>query len=576
MKHAYLALITTILLFACQKDAKEIQTTLRPEYIETSIQGKVLDDKQQPVAGATVVISKYTTRTNARGIFRLDSIDIDIHASVVKVSKTGYFNGFRTFVANKGILNFVQLQLITSNTAGKFTAASGGTVTVPNGGSITFTGSGIVTAADNAAYTGNVNVSAHFINPTLPELPQVMPGDLRGITSTGQEKGLQSFGMMAVELTDDAGVKLQLSKPATLNMPIPAALRATAPATIPLWSFNEANGLWKEEGTATKNDTSYIATVTHFSYWNCDAPFPLVSFQAVIKGTNGEPMFNTLVEIKVENESYQAYGRTDSTGKVSGKIPAGKSLEMMVLDKCDNVVYSKKIGPFTQDADLGILSVPVPYSGNVIISGKAVNCDGAPVTMGNAFILFDDNYYSAKISNGSFTFTMDRCDISPAEVSLTVQDEDASKESFASKFNITAGTYDVGTSSACDISSTQFCNITVDGTLYTVSPDDSLLTFAYRDNLNMLYASTPKMSFFTLAAGTTTGTFQLSEVTFDTYNTDRESYTEDQPSHATNQMIFTEYGGIGKYAAGTFSVKMIERTTSKNINVSGSFRLKIK
>ncbi|GAA3925528.1 hypothetical protein GO495_04065 [Chitinophaga oryziterrae] len=574
MKHAYLVLITTIFLFACQKDAKEIQTTLRPEYIETSIQGKVLDDNQQPVAGATVVISKYTTRTNARGIFRLDSIDIDIHASVVKVSKTGYFNGFRTFVANKGILNFVQLQLITSNTAGEFTAASGGTVTVPNGGSITFTGSGIVTAADNAAYTGNVNVSAHFINPTLPELPEVMPGDLRGLTTTGQEKGLQSFGMMAVELTDDAGVKLQLSKPATLNMPIPAALRATAPATIPLWSFNEANGLWKEEGTATKNDTSYIATVTHFSYWNCDAPFPLVSFQAVIKGTNGEPMFNTLVEIKVENESYQAYGRTDSTGKVSGKIPAGKSLQIVVSDKCNNVVYSKKIGPFTQYADLGILSVPIPYSENVIISGKAVNCDGAPVTKGNAFIFFDDNYYSAKISNGSFTFTMDRCDISPAEVSLTVQDEDASKESFASKFNITAGTYDVGTSSACDISTTQFFNITVDGTLYTVSPDDSLLTFAYRNNINSLYASTGKMSFGASATGTTTtGTFPLSYMYL---ITETEGYDEDLLSDATNQIIFTEYGGVGKYAAGTFSTKMTGRMTSKKIDVSGSFRLKIK
>ncbi|WP_177189134.1 carboxypeptidase-like regulatory domain-containing protein [Chitinophaga sp. YR573] len=573
MKRTYLTLITTILLFACQKDAKEILTILRPEYIKTSIQGKILDDNQQPVAGATVVIGKHTTRTNARGIFRLDSIDVDIHASVVKVSKTGYFNGFRTFVANKGILNFVQLQLITSNIAGKFAAANGGTVTVPNGGSITFTGGSIVTAATNVAYTGNVNVSAHFINPILPELPQVMPGDLRGITTTGQEKSLQSFGMMAVELTDDAGVKLQLSKPATLTMPVPATLRATAPATIPLWSFNETNGLWKEEGTATKKDTSYIATVTHFSYWNCDVPYPKVSFQAVVTGTNGERMFDMLVRMKVENENYYAYGRTDSTGKVSGYIPAGKSLEITITNKCGNIVYIKKAGPFTQDADLGILGVSIPYGGNVIISGMAVNCNGAPVTKGNAFIFLEDNYYSAKISNGSFTFSMDRCDMSPTEVSLTVQDEDASKESAPSTFNITAGTYNVGTYAACAISTVEYFNITVDGTAYTAIPNDSLTGFSYWNNRNNVNMSTNKIWFNTYADGTTTGTFQLSDISL---RTEKESYDEDMLSHATNQMTFTEYGGVDKYAAGTFSAKMIGRTTSNNINISGSFRLKIR
>jgi hypothetical protein len=169
---------------------------------------------------------------------------------------------------------------------------------------------------------------------------------------------------------------------------------------------------------------------------------------------------------------------------------------------------------------------------------------------------------------------MDRCDISPAEVSLTVQDEDASKESFPAKFNITAGTYDAGTYVACDISTTQFFNITVDGTPYTIAPNDSLLSFSYRNNVNSLYASTGKISFGTSATGTTTtGTFPLSYMYL---ITETEGYDEDLLSDATNQMIFTEYGGVGQYAAGTFSTKMIGRTTSKKIDVSGSFRLKIR
>src|SRR5262249_46667295 len=155
--------------------------------------------------------------------------------------------------------------------SGTVSGSGGGTVTVQGGGNVVFAGNSFVNTAGNSAYTGTVSVSTYFLNPTASNFTDIMPGTLRGISANNEETGLQSFGMMAVELTGAGGEKLQLgaNKTATLTFPIPAGLQASAPATIPLWSFNDTTGLWKEEGFATKQGTNYVGSVSHFSFWNC-------------------------------------------------------------------------------------------------------------------------------------------------------------------------------------------------------------------------------------------------------------------------------------------------------------------
>jgi ABC-type sulfate transport system permease subunit len=101
-----------------------------------------------------------------------------------------------------------------------------------------------------------------------------MPGNLTGITINNEQKILQTYGMIAVEMEGSSGEALNIagSKQATISFPIPSAMLANAPATIPLWHFDETIGVWKEEGTATKQGNAYVGVVTHFSFWNCDVP----------------------------------------------------------------------------------------------------------------------------------------------------------------------------------------------------------------------------------------------------------------------------------------------------------------
>lgn len=116
-----------------------------------------------------------------------------------------------------------------------------------------------------------------------------MPGDLRGISTDGSLKTLTTYGMAAVELTGALGELLQIApgQKASLTMPIPVAILSNAPATIPLWSFDEAKGLWKEEGQAIKTGSNYVGDVSHFSFWNCDVPNNYVQFNCTVKNSDG-------------------------------------------------------------------------------------------------------------------------------------------------------------------------------------------------------------------------------------------------------------------------------------------------
>ncbi len=93
-----------------------------------------------------------------------------------------------------------------------------------------------------------------------------------------------SFGMMAVVLESTSGEKLQIAKDksAKLTIPIPSSIQSSAPASISLWYVDEQTGLWKEEGTATKNGTSYVGDVKHFSFWNADFSNPAVNVSVTI------------------------------------------------------------------------------------------------------------------------------------------------------------------------------------------------------------------------------------------------------------------------------------------------------
>jgi hypothetical protein len=412
LSHIITALIAlascTGFLFGCKKnDLSDRRIT--PD-ITNSVAGRITDLYNAPISNAVVTAGAITTTTDIDGQFLIRDADLNKDAGFIKVSKAGYFPGSRTFFVSGNTVN-LKIKLIPKIVSGVFAASTGGTINARGGGSVDIGADAIVDATTGVAFAGNVSVSAFFLNSGEEGFNDYMPGDLRGITSGNQEKMLKSYGMMSIEMTDPSGNRLQLAygKNATITMPIPFFMQTNAPATIPLWYFDETRGFWHEEGIAVRQGANYVGTVKHFSFWNCDVPTESVKLEATFIYGKGSPLANMLVTVTSLTYGTRN-GYTDDKGTVMGLVPANEDLELKAFNECGEIIYSKNIGPFNTDTSLGNISVgSIERFDRFTISGSVVDCDNRLVTDGLVQVIRSGIYFNATIADGNFSIAVPRC-----------------------------------------------------------------------------------------------------------------------------------------------------------------------
>jgi hypothetical protein len=445
--------------------------------VVAGVRGTVIDESGRPVSGALVTCGMQTQSTDRYGTFSFKNISLSKANGSVKVVKPGYFTHYRSFLSTTGRMHQVRIQLLPKSNSGTFDAASGGTVNLSNGAKLVMPANAVADASGNA-YSGQVQVAMTWIDPSASNLADIVMGDLRGVTTAGQERGLETYGMIGVELTSPSGQPLNVAagKKADLTFPIPASLSGTAPATIDLWHFNESRARWMQEGTATRSGNMYQAQVSHFSFWNCDAPFPLIDLCMTLQSATGnQPLNNVAVTIRRPNNS-SGYGRTDSSGQLCGKVPKNEALVLSVLDQCGTVVYTQNIGPFTANTDLGVIQVTIPTPNQVTITGTVTDCSNNPVTNGAVLIYTGGAFaYTVPVTNGAFSHTILRCNGGTLNFSVLGVDYNTLQQGVPYSGTATTGTANVGAIQACGIAATEFIELLIDGTPYNfVSPPDQV------------------------------------------------------------------------------------------------------
>ncbi|MFT3795718.1 carboxypeptidase-like regulatory domain-containing protein [Flavobacterium sp.] len=253
--------------------------------------GQVVDVNNEPVVAATVKIGTASVQTDANGVFIVNGASVYEKFAHVTATKAGYISGSRSLVPTTG-KNNIKIMLLAATPVQTIASGATAAVDLPNGTKVVFDGA--FTDESGNAYSGNVNVSVFHLESSNENLGSLMPGMLYAKNESGQPVGLETFGMLHVELRGSGGQKLQIATGhlAQMTMPIDNTQLATAPATIPLWHFDEANGYWKQEGLAIRQGGKYVGNVSHFSWWNCDAPFPTYKLTVIATGINGLPLRN--------------------------------------------------------------------------------------------------------------------------------------------------------------------------------------------------------------------------------------------------------------------------------------------
>lgn len=401
----YVMLCSLILMtiFACQKedhtiydtsssteispkkkgvDTKAIDNALKEhkgEEIKRNFIGRIINEDQQPIAGATVSLGDQQKTTDNNGIVVFMGTTVHENFAYASASAAGYTNGSRLMVPT-GNDSFT-IQLFTIENAQQVDAGGGEIFVETEYGEpviIRFNG-GFVDQIGNP-YSGVVNVTANYLDPLAEETANTMPGELYGVDTNYQQVALGSFGMVNVELRGSSGEILQIAAPADLEIPIHPDQMSTAPSQVPMWSFNEDIGVWLEETVAYNTGTHFATQVSHFSFWNCDAPFPVVNFDAtVIDASSGSPLAG--LTVKITYGGFARYARTNSSGTVSGKIPSNQTMILEIIDQCGTVIHT--INPFGPYSGATSITIPVTLATTpVTVSGTIVDCSGAGVTSG--------------------------------------------------------------------------------------------------------------------------------------------------------------------------------------------------
>jgi len=398
IRYHFIFFLLLIIFSSCHKDSENINeenTTIFTakvyEEITGFIIGYVYDENNKPIPDATVAIYSTSVKTNKHGVFTFKNVRMDRQGTYIKVIKDGFILGsdFIYPLENGTSYSFVKLMALEKNK--NFDAKSGGTINVTGGGKVIFPAEAIVDIQGNN-HNGMVFTTAKFLDPGDKELGNIMPGGLIADASNNNTVVLGTLGMMAVELRDGDGRKLQLKsgKKATLEFPVVTAYK---PNEISLWSFDENKGRWKEEGKAILSGDKYIAEVSHFSFWNCDAPFPLIEVCGKVVYNNGTIAANIGIKVEVEGLG-TSYGVTNSNGEFCGKMPKGKILKFSIKHyTCNSDLQEVTVGPFENNTILDNITInQIP---SFTISGF-VKCNST---------LVDDGFIVVKVKESTLVFS---------------------------------------------------------------------------------------------------------------------------------------------------------------------------
>ncbi|WP_452232113.1 hypothetical protein [Lacinutrix sp. MEBiC02595] len=509
--------------------------------VQHDFMGRIVDESNAPIENVMVSIGSKMESTDANGMFIISNANVKKRQAFIVAEKPGYLKGMQSLVPTQGT-NTVRLMLVPLNVIATVSSGGDSQVNLPNGTTVKFDGA--FKDENGNAYSGNVDVILYHLDPSNPDIDAIMPGNLQAENTNGEERILESYGMLNVELRGTSGQELNIADGhvAGIEMPVDPAQSSNAPSTIPLWHFDEVKGYWIEDGEATLIGGKYVGEVSHFSWWNCDAQFPTVTLCLNVVDVANIPLSNVKVALFRSGATYPRIGISNGNGEICGLIPANETMTLNIFDQCGVVVYTTTIGPFSTDTNYGNLVLPTVSA--AVITGNLVNCSSANVTNGYAGVTYGNQYATVDVTNGSFSLSVIEC-ASLSGFTLEGVDFDTFQTTTALPF--TFNNTNVGNIIACS-TVTEFISVRVDN-----NPTDYFLASinagGNQPSPGLSVSSQTNLNYFFVGLNDTTiGNYSLDQFGFESSN-----LNIDYAIPTSLQLNLSNYGSAGNYIDATIN-----------------------
>ncbi len=478
MKTNILLLLFLVLVGSCRKDFDETTITNdAPEptiFIESTIQGRVIDESGNPLAGVLVQTVNRSTVTNNNGVFRINQAEVKKSGEIVKASLDGYFLGASHANFSADGTAYTEIQLASRPDFEEVPGSTGKAFTQSNGVQIIIPPSALQ-LSPGVIYTGNARVYSRWIDPTDANMPGLMPGALVATDGDGNPLALRTYGMLAMEAETESGQTLEIAdfKAAEVLLPIPDDLADDAPGSIDLWQYDFDEAEWVLSGSCDKvlvdGKPYYKFDCPKFGYWNCDVAVPSICLTAQVFNPDSTPACYVKIIIEDLTDNFVYWGYTDSLGNFCGSVPQDALLNLTIEDLCENIVYTEEIGPFSEDVQLPDITIfEQVEAASINITGLVSHCITTDVPDGHVAFRYPGKLAVQSFSTGGFDIDLAlKCSAFP-DLEITVYS--AYQNQQTTMYNEPfGGDISLGNILTCEELSDYFY-LTIDGTDFWTAP----------------------------------------------------------------------------------------------------------
>lgn len=391
LKNIAFAYLLGMSLAGCGSDRESETKPVNEEaMLQKNVSALILSSNGNALAAAEIVIAGQTFKTDGFGkaAFTVQIPKSATHVVVV-VKKDGFIS--QSMRIEAGQLEQLSANLLNVKQTVSIARIEEAQViqSVYQNAQITIPENAFVLPNGQPA-TGAVTVAFTPWDITAADL-NAMPANGVARDAQGNIVNLISAGMITATFTNAAGQKLQLAagKTADIQMDLPVASinnqKLLVGSSIPMWHFDEAKGLWIEEGVgqvvASLSSTTGLAvhaTVSHFSTWNWDFKFENAG-SVFVQCQSASVAVPCHITAKVKLKDGSALTKVNSIsaqGTTIINMPSEGSIDWTAKDITGTLIGEKTSGT----SGNVIIDLGAPTTKNFVkcelANGTAVACSG--------------------------------------------------------------------------------------------------------------------------------------------------------------------------------------------------------
>ena len=282
------------------------------------------------VPEASVRVGDTTATTDARGWFEI--LDLPVGSHLVRATRAGWSTNQRLAEITSGRvtqLEFTLLFLDDDNVLEEPVPGPDAVVTSDEGVTVEFQSGTFTTTDDGEPVEGPIVVSITLIDS--PAELTAAPGQMLAVDPDDPAAPpipLESYGMAEIVLTAN-GAPVTFTGVALLTFPLFPNHGLDDGESLPVWSFDETQNLWVDEGLGVVDGDLFHAEVTHFTWWNADKPIEeSTCVQGSLSLPNGDPAVGWTVNTVGLDYGGASFTVTDGAGVFCAPVKKGGTSEL--------------------------------------------------------------------------------------------------------------------------------------------------------------------------------------------------------------------------------------------------------